>query len=309
MATAIRFQACVTITDKIQASSLTAARRTPNQSMVSSNQREPECILCQHSLRHIGEDFKGKQIYKCVNCRYVCTTIATTAEAKELYDNPEYFDGWGGNLEFDYDRFEPSAHRQVEDYLDFIAAHTLGKSLLDVGTGSGLLPHLALQRGYEVEGTDLSKHVSETVPAKGGFPVHHGNLDEIQFDRNYDIITLFHVLEHSENPLAMIGRCRDLLTSEGFIIVVVPNYESLDSRIKDMLSKFNLKKRPYKHLALGHHNWVFSLRSLELIGEKCGLQVIHRETRQPAWRANAGQQLLGRCGLATWCWIVYRKVV
>jgi len=73
----------------------------------------------------------------------------------------------GCNLEFDYDRFEPAVHQQVQDYLDFIGKHTQGKSLLDVGTGSGLLPQMARTHGYEVEGTDLSKHVTENVPAKG----------------------------------------------------------------------------------------------------------------------------------------------
>ncbi len=224
-----------------------------------------------------------------------------------MYHDPEYFDGWGCNLDFDYDRFEPSVHRQVDDYLNFIARHTQGKSLLDVGTGSGLLPHVALQRGYEVEGTDLSKHVSENVPAKGGFTVHHGTLDEIRFARKYDIITLLHVLEHTDNPLSTIERCKDLLKSGGYLVVVVPNYQSLDSRIKDVLSKFKLKQRPYKHLALGHHNWVFSIKSLEILGRKCGLQTVHRETRQPAWRASALHRFLERSNLATWCWIVYRK--
>jgi hypothetical protein len=105
----------------------------------------------------------------------------------------------------------------------------------------------------------------------------------------------------------MIARCKELLSSAGYVVVVVPNYQSLDSRLKDALSKFKLKKRPYKHLALGHHNWVFSIKSLELLGEKCGLQVTHRETRQPAWRASTWHRLLGRFGLAAWCWIVYRK--
>jgi len=88
----------------------------------------------------------------------------------------------------------------------------------------------------------------------------------------------------------------------------VPNLRSLDTRIKDSLSKWKLKSRPYKHLALGHHNWVFSIKSLERLGEKAALQVIHSETRQPAWRAGSGHRLLERYQMATWCWIVYKKI-
>lgn len=275
--------------------------------MTSNKDYQARCILCNHALDLVGRDFTGRQILRCAQCEYVMTPQAAEAETAALYDNPEYFDGWGCNLEFDYDRFEPSVHQQVRDYLDFIAAHTRGKSLLDVGTGSGLLPHMAKSMGYEVEGTDLSKHVSDNVPEKAGFPIHHGTLEDIDFTRKYDIITMLHVLEHTSNPLSTLQRCKELLNDGGYLIVVVPNYQSLDSHIKDALSRFKLKSRPYKHLALGHHNYVFSINSLEILGQKAGLRVIHRQTRQPAWRASRWHRVLEHYHLATWCWIVYQK--
>jgi 2-polyprenyl-3-methyl-5-hydroxy-6-metoxy-1,4-benzoquinol methylase len=275
--------------------------------MTPADKHDLQCILCGRPLRRIGQDFSGKQIYECAACDYATTPVSGVAETTALYDDPEYFDGWGCNLEFDYARFEPSVHQQVQDYLDFVAAHTRGLSLLDVGTGSGLLPHLAKEKGYEVEGTDLSKHVSENVPAKAGFQIHHGTLEEIAFTRQYDIITMLHVLEHTSNPLSTLRRAQELLNDNGYLVVVVPNYQSLDSRIKDILSRFKLKKRPYKHLALGHHNYVFSIKSLELLGEKAGLRIVHRETRPPAWRASRWHRLMERYRLATWCWIVYQK--
>ena len=129
----------------------------------------------------------------------------------------------------------------------------------------------------------------------------------IAFTRQYDIITMLHVLEHTSNPLSTLRRAKELLNDNGYLVVVVPNYQSLDSRIKDILSRFKLKKRPYKHLALGHHNYIFSIKSLELLGEKAGLRIVHRETRQPAWRASRWHRLMKRYRLATWCWIVYQK--
>lgn len=275
--------------------------------MTSKNVIAECCILCSRPLRLIGKDFTGKLIYTCDGCEYLTTPIAEPEDNSALYDNPEYFDGWGCNLDFDYDRFEPAVHQQVAEYLEFIKRHTRGKSLLDVGTGSGLLPYMARAAGYEVEGTDLSKHVSETLPTKAGFPVHQGAIEAIRFRRKFDVVTMLHVLEHTANPLTTLQRAKEILNEGGFIIVVVPNLRSLDTRIKDSLSQLKLKRRPYKHLALGHHNWVFSIKSLERLGETSGLQVVHRETRQPAWRAGGGHRLLERYQLATWCWIVYRK--
>ena len=274
---------------------------------MTSNTTPANCLLCKRPLRHLGEDFVRKQIYKCDQCDYVMTPVATNEDASALYDDPEYFDGWGCNLEFDYDRFEPAVHQQVEQYLDFIKKHTRGESLLDVGTGSGLLPQLARQAGYEVEGTDLSRHVSETLPAKGGFAVHHGPLEEISFRRKYDIITMLHVLEHTSNPLSTLLRAKEILNDDGYVLVVVPNYKSVDTRIKNLLSKLKLKSRAYKHLALGHHNYVFSIKSLELLGRAANLEVVYHTTTQPAWRSSVLHGWFERYQLATWCWIVYRK--
>jgi 2-polyprenyl-3-methyl-5-hydroxy-6-metoxy-1,4-benzoquinol methylase len=274
--------------------------------MTATNATGP-CILCNRSLRLIGEDFTGKEIFHCADCDYVMTPPSPPEENTEIYDDPEYFDGWGSNMQFDYDRFEPEVHRQVSEYLEFIAKHAPGQSLLDVGTGSGLLPHLARERGYDVEGTDLSKHVSDTLPAKSGLTVHHGALEDIQFTHRYDIITMLHVLEHTLNPLSTMIRARELLNEGGSIIVVVPNYRSLDTRIKDLLSQTKLKSRPYKHLALGHHNFVFSTKSLEILGRKAGLKVVHCETRQPAARAGGLHGLLGRFEAGAWCWMVYQS--
>ena len=274
---------------------------------VGAEKSDLRCFLCTRALRQVGTDFTGKAIFKCDGCEYLTTPAVSNDQAAVLYDNPEYFDGWGCNLDFDYQRFEPEVHRQVNAYLDFLKQHTLGKSLLDVGTGSGLLLHLARERGYEVEGTDLSKHVSETLPAKTGINVHHGAIELIEFERMYDIITMLHVLEHTFDPLSTIERAKEILNDGGFLVVVVPNYRSVDTRIKDFLSKSRLKSRPYKHLALGHHNFVFSIKSLEVLGARAGLEVVHRETRQPAWRASRWHRLLERAEMATWCWIVYRK--
>src|SRR5258708_3354401 len=134
--------------------------------MNRNTQTAIQCLLCARIMRRIGEDFTGKQIYKCDHCEYVATPIAAAAKTIALYDDPEYFDGWGCNLEFDYDRFDPSVHRQVRDYLDFIGRHTEGKSLLDIGTGSGLLPQAAPAPGFEVEGPDLLIHLNQNLHPK-----------------------------------------------------------------------------------------------------------------------------------------------
>jgi len=162
----------------------------------------------------------------------------------------------------------------VQDYLDFVAAHTRGLSLLDVGTGSGLLPHLAREKGYEVEGTDLSKHVSENVPAKAGFQIHHGTLEEIAFSRQYDIITMLHVLEHTSNPLSTLRRARELseMTTDtwSWSCLIIKVW------IRGSRTFFRASSSRAGHINTWPWDIIttfFRFKSLELLGEKAGLRV------------------------------------
>lgn len=265
-----------------------------------------QCILCDLLMEEFGRDFNGVKIYRCPKCMLV-RAEPVQQNAGEIYDDPEYFSGWGSDSDFNADGHDENLQQLTNQYLDFIAAHTQGETLLDIGTGHGLLPLLAAKRGYRAEGTDVSRHVCENLPRKIGIPIHHGAVEEIRFDKAYDIITLIHVLEHTDSPLSTIKKCVELLNDGGFVVVVVPNYKSLDTRIKDFLSKRNLKSRPFKHLALGHHNYVFSLENLELLGELAGLQTVYQGTGSASWKQDPFNRLLARMNMATWCYVVYRK--
>lgn len=264
------------------------------------------CILCNELMEEFGRDFNGVEIYRCQKCMLV-RAEPVQASAAEMYDDPEYFSGWGSDRDFNTNEHDENLHQLTNQYLDFIVAHTEGETLLDIGTGHGLLPLLATKRGYHAEGTDVSRHVCENLPQKIGIPIHHGAVEEIPFDKSYDIITLLHVLEHTDSPVSTIKRCKELLNNGGYIVVVVPNYRSLDTRIKDFLSKRNLKSRPFKHLALGHHNYVFSLENLELLGRLAGLQTVYKGTGSASWKQDPFNRLLARMNMATWCYVVYRK--
>ena len=264
------------------------------------------CVICNEEMDDFGRDFNGVEIYRCPKCMLVRAQTVARDDAA-MYDNPEYFDGWGSDKDFNTASTDENLKELTNQYLNFISEHTQGHTLLDVGTGHGLLPLLARERGYRAEGTDVSRHVCEHLPQKIGIPIHHGAIEEIDFKERYDIITLIHVLEHTDSPVSTLKRCRELLSDDGYVVVVVPNYRSLDTRIKDFLSKKNLKSRPFKHLALGHHNYVFSLENLELLGERTGLRTVYKGTGSASWKQDPFNRLLARMNLATWCYVVYRN--
>jgi len=98
-----------------------------------------------------------------------------------------------------------------------------GGRLLDVGTGIGQFLHFA-RFGYEVTGTEVSEQAIQIARVKYGLELRRGRIEELDFgNRRFDVITLFHVLEHVHDPRRLLSRCRELLSTTGIVVVAVPN--------------------------------------------------------------------------------------
>ncbi|MEN8261210.1 MAG: class I SAM-dependent methyltransferase [Pseudomonadota bacterium] len=106
--------------------------------------------------------------------------------------------------------------------LSMISDYKSSGSLLDIGTGDGYFLDFA-KMVFDVEATEISK-TGVRFSRDRGHSVHHGTIFDAKFDSNqYDIITMWHVLEHMGNPGATLKRIKTLLRLNGILIIAVPN--------------------------------------------------------------------------------------
>lgn len=96
--------------------------------------------------------------------------------------------------------------------------------VLDVGAGTGEFLLYMQDEGYEVVGIEPSARISERARSKG-IEMHCTTIEEYEEgSRNsFDVVTLFHVLEHVPNPIEVIKVAHSLLKPGGIIVVKVPN--------------------------------------------------------------------------------------
>lgn len=104
--------------------------------------------------------------------------------------------------------------------------------ILDVGCGTGLFLSLAAAQGMPTRGIELSEDAVDYARQRHGLNVHHGTLETAELeDAAFDIITMWHVLEHVPDPLDALRRCERALAPEGLLLIGVPNIESLEARL------------------------------------------------------------------------------
>ena len=163
-------------------------------------------------------------LYGCVDCGTVQQpSLPPAAELAGLYREMS---------DEAYLAEEPGRRATARRLLDMIGEYAPAGRLLDVGCGHGLLLDEARSRGYEVAGVELSRSAAAYARDVLGLPVEEIPLEQVEpADDGYAAIVLADVLEHVEDPVAAIRRCRELLRPGGVLCVVTPDPASATARL------------------------------------------------------------------------------
>ena len=139
---------------------------------------------------------------------------------REHYDG-EYYHAWIG---VQRDR----RLAMWEARLDRLGKWVKRGRLLDVGCGEGTFLERAKKRGWDVHGTELSRFAADHASRALGREIFCGELAEARFrDAEFDVVTLWHVLEHVADPGLYLTEARRILKPGGFLVVAVPNVNDL----------------------------------------------------------------------------------
>jgi len=105
--------------------------------------------------------------------------------------------------------------------------HTDGRTLLDVGCGLGTFLELARASGWTVSGTEISPAAAERAGAALGLEVFCGEVWDAGFpEKHFDVVTLWHVLEHVRDPVRVLRAVSRIAKTNGLVVICVPNLES-----------------------------------------------------------------------------------
>ncbi|WP_298762890.1 class I SAM-dependent methyltransferase [uncultured Polaribacter sp.] len=127
---------------------------------------------------------------------------------------------------------------------------TEAKTVLDVGAGTGDFLQFCNANQWSVSGIEPSDNARAIANKKS--IVLKENLNDLA-DEKFDVITLWHVLEHVENLADYIKNLKVLLKPNGRIVIAVPNFKSYDAKLyKEYWAAFDVPR----------HLWHFSQNSI-----------------------------------------------
>jgi SAM-dependent methyltransferase len=106
-----------------------------------------------------------------------------------------------------------------------------GMDLLDVGSGDGDFLRRALRSGYRAVGQEINAEAVASAQ-KAGVDVRLGELDEVAFPpASFDVVRLWHVLEHVPDPVRTLKTVHGLLRPNGLLVLGVPDFASPARRL------------------------------------------------------------------------------
>ncbi len=102
-----------------------------------------------------------------------------------------------------------------------------GLRILDVGSGGGEFAYLLASLGHTVRGVEPNRGYATYAAAEYDLDIEVGFIGDIALQpESYDLITIWHVLEHTEDPGAVLRQLREALRPGGVLVVEVPNVEA-----------------------------------------------------------------------------------
>lgn len=129
-------------------------------------------------------------------------------------------------------------------------------NLLDIGAGTGDFLLTAKQNGWNTIGVEPSEKAKGIAINKG---IQFSEATQDLESHSFDVITMWHVLEHVPNLEIQIKELKRLVKPNGTIIIAVPNFKSYDA---NYYGKF------WAAFDVPIHFWHFSKTAIQLLFEK-----------------------------------------
>jgi len=174
------------------------------------------------------EDF---HICECLNCGLLYTMPRPSKEKiGAYYKSDEYYSHQENKKGFVPRLYEAIKKINLKHKFRLASRDLPVGKLLDIGCGVGDFLHIAEHKGWQCTGVEPSEEAREIARQRiKGDLLYSEDLEQLP-DQSFDLITMWHVLEHVDDLKWQVAQLQRLIKPNGRIVIAVPNYRSYDGR-------------------------------------------------------------------------------
>ena len=230
---------------------------------------DTHCNLCGKNQFKVIENHNSTfKVLQCLSCQLVFVNPCPEKIFLAQHYDDNYYTEWLTKQN------EPRS-RMWNNRLNKLEKFSHCGRMLDVGCATGTFLEIAKKRGWEVYGTELSPYAAQHAENALGVPIFCGELSDSPFPNNFfDVITMWHVLEHTIDPMLYLQILHRILKPDGLLVVAVPNVDDQVMRIAYRLVKgrsLSLFSEGDREIHLFH----FSTKTIRGYLEKTGFHHLH----------------------------------
>jgi 2-polyprenyl-3-methyl-5-hydroxy-6-metoxy-1,4-benzoquinol methylase len=246
----------------------------------TSEAKWPACKLCGKETTAFLER-ASVQIVRCESCRFMFAVMPDQFSAGAQYIDDTYFSPAATHGISDYDSL-------WNDLLSHLYVPRLGRMLelggrggrhLDVGCASGNLIEHARKMGWECFGVELSDAMRGRAEQRTGRPIFASLAEAKDSGLRFDSVTMFEVIEHVEDPAAVMREVAELILPGGMIALSTPNFDNPNAVAGTPIDIWFI---PPEHISY------FNRETIAACMQNAGLSPVAKDGIFGAWRACAG---------------------
>lgn len=178
----------------------------------------------------------------------------SVSDLPSYYESADYISHTDSNRSLFEKVYKMVRKIALQNKLNLIQKHQIANgNLLDIGAGTGEFLKLASSKGWMVAGAEPNAKARNLMEIKGV----SAQIDTSQLpDNSFDVITMWHVLEHVPDYNIQFLELKRLLKANGTIFIAVPNFKSYDAKIyKEFWAAYDVPR----------HLWHFSKDAMKRI--------------------------------------------
>ncbi len=201
----------------------------------------------------------------CRRCGLVWSNPRPGEDEVRRYYSTEYRLDYKGQATPSLRQVARSARGALNRYRSLSPYLRDGVRILDAGAGGGEVVYVLRRLGFDASGLEPDERYARHAREVLGVPVTTGFVQDAEFPAGrFDVVTMYHALEHVEDPLAILTRLRGWMAERGVLLVEVPNVEATC-----------ISPARRFHFA---HFYNFNRGTLEGLGRRAGFEPIETTT-------------------------------